>query len=146
MTNQPEQAGQNTGPLPVPPPNGHMPQPPAQNPYAQNPYGQIPYAQPMPYPPQQVAPPVPRTFSVASMVIGLVSLVFLGWLIVPQIVGIVFGHIGLKKEDPQGRGFAIAGLVLGYLALLLYVAIYIAGIYLFTQYGSNLERLEPTPV
>ena len=54
------------------------------------------------------------------MIVGLASIVLIGFLIVPQIVGIILGHMGLKRESPQGRGFAIAGLVLNYLALLIY--------------------------
>lgn len=71
----------------------------------------------------------PKGLSMASMVVGIVSLVLFGFFIVPQIVGIILGHMGLKRENPQGRGFAISGLVMNYLALVIYgtiVGIWIA--------------------
>lgn len=124
---------------PQPPPFGQQqyPQPQYQN--AQNPpYSQPQYQQPQYQ--QQYPPPAyyqggqgyvmpnsgPRGMSLASMIIGLTSLFLLGWLIVPQIVGIVLGHIGLKKESPQGKAFSITGLITNYLALLVW-----GGIYLF---------------
>ncbi|MGO4383680.1 DUF4190 domain-containing protein [Specibacter sp. RAF43] len=73
----------------------------------------------------------PRGLSLASMIIGLGSLFLAGWLIVPQIVGIVLGHIGLRRESPQGKPFSITGLITSYLALVLYLAIYALGIYLY---------------
>lgn len=117
-----------------------------QEPYAQpvqqEQYGQPQYAQPQyQQPPQFTAPTYyqggpgypaemgPKGLSMASMVVGIVSLVLLGFFIIPQIVGIILGHMGLKRENPQGRGFAIAGLVMNYLALVIYgtiVGIWIA--------------------
>ncbi|WP_449374143.1 DUF4190 domain-containing protein [Arthrobacter psychrolactophilus] len=67
----------------------------------------------------------PRGLSLSSMIIGLVSLVAgAGFIIAPQIVGIVLGHLGLRKENPQGRAFAITGLITNYLALVIWVALY----------------------
>ena len=111
--------------------------------YQQAQYQQNQYAQAQQYqqPPQFTAPTYyqggpgypgavgPKGLSMASMVVGIVSLVLLGFFIVPQIVGIILGHMGLKRENPQGRGFAIAGLVMNYLALVVYgtiVGIWIA--------------------
>ena len=48
-------------------------------------------------------------FSVASLVLGIVGLVFFGGLVIPGILGFVFGIIGIKSEK---RGMAIAGIVL----------------------------------
>jgi hypothetical protein len=50
----------------------------------------------------------PRGFSIASMVIGICSLV-LGPTIIVPVVGLVLGVVGLRRE-PAGRGFAIAGI------------------------------------
>lgn len=56
-----------------------------------------------------VAPP-PRGMSVASMVLGLVSIVF-GFTFVCPVVGLILGIIGIKRE-PAGRGMAIAGIII----------------------------------
>lgn len=119
--------------------------------YGQNPYGQVPngapqqgqYAQPGFAAPQfnapQFAAPTyykggpgyvdntsgPRGMSLASMIVGLVSLLAgVGFFMVPQIVGIILGHIGLAKESPQGRPFSITGLITNYLALVIYGGLY----------------------
>lgn len=54
--------------------------------------------------------------SIASMVIGILSVIGGFTLVIPPIVGVVLGHMGLKRE-PRGRGFAIAGLVTNYLSI-----------------------------
>lgn len=61
-------------------------------------------------------PPVPyypapkRGMSIASLVLGLIALVF-GISIIVQIVGLILGFVALGKE-PEARGIAITGLVL----------------------------------
>ncbi|MGM7666916.1 DUF4190 domain-containing protein [Microbacterium sp. A93] len=52
--------------------------------------------------------------AIAAMVLGIVGVVSGGFLLVPQVLAIVLGHLSLNK-DRQSRGFAIAGLVMGYL-------------------------------
>ena len=66
---------------------------------------------------------------------NLFSLVsFLGVFVVP-IVGIVFGHIALRqmrRTQEPGRGFALAGLWIGYVAVacgVLFVLLYIGLIF-----------------
>jgi hypothetical protein len=61
---------------------------------------------------------VDKSLSIASLVIGIASFFGFGFFVIPQIVGVVLGHIGLKRE-PTGRGLAIAGLIINYLALLI---------------------------
>jgi hypothetical protein len=56
-------------------------------------------------------------FAIASLVCAAVWFLWVG-----SVLGVVFGHIGLRqiKADPAnqgGKGLAIAGLVVGYLAL-----------------------------
>lgn len=51
-----------------------------------------------------------RGLSIASLVIGLASIVA-SWTFVAPIVGLVLGIIGLQRE-PAGRTFAIWGIVL----------------------------------
>lgn len=64
--------------------------------------------------------------SVASMILGIISVVGGFTFLLPPIVGVVLGHIGLKRE-PHGRGMAIAGLVMNYvsLALLLLAVVFL---------------------
>lgn len=95
---------------PPPPAPAYTPPPaPAQAPaYAQQPaYGQ-------PYP----APAKWNVLAIVSFILSIVGI---------SLVGIILGHISLsqiKKTGEQGHGFAIAGLILGYLGIL-------AGIILF---------------
>lgn len=66
--------------------------------------------QPHPY----VGQAAPTTvLSIISMVCGIAGVVTMGTMFLPQLAAIVLGHIGLRRE-PRGRGFAIAGLVMGY--------------------------------
>ena len=64
--------------------------------------------------------------SVASLVLGILSLVFcwvpiLCWIL--PILGIVFGAVGIKKT-PNKKGMAIAGLVLSITALAIWFVIF----------------------
>lgn len=65
------------------------------------------------------AEPAPkRGLSITSMVLGIVNIVMaFALLVIPAIVGVVLGHMGLRRE-PAGRGFAVAGLVMNYLSIL----------------------------
>jgi len=63
------------------------------------------------------APPKYNGFAVASLVLGIVWVYWIG-----SILAVVFGHISLRQikgseEAQTGRGMAIAGLVLGYIGL-----------------------------
>lgn len=80
------------------------------------------YGQGAPY---QPVPNGGTGLSVASLVLGILSIIGGFTLVVPPIVGVVLGHMGLKRE-PAGRGMAIAGLVMNYLS----VALLIAGVVL----------------
>ncbi len=59
-------------------------------------------------------------FAITSLILGIVSLVFC-WIwfggLLP-ILGIVFGILGIKK-GPNGKGMAIAGLVMSIVALVI---------------------------
>lgn len=63
-----------------------------------------------------VAPKV-NGFAIASMVLGIVWIYWIG-----SILAVIFGHIALKQikasnGKQSGRGMAIAGLVLGYIGV-----------------------------
>ncbi len=114
-------------------------QPPSQPP-SQPPYQQKPQPAPNDYSGGAAYAPAvspPQGMSLSSMIIGLSSVFIVGWFIVPQIVGIVLGHLGLKRESPQGRAFAITGLVTNYLALLIYVGIYVSFLLFFVIFAST---------
>lgn len=65
-----------------------------------------------PYYDQRPQPPV-NGFAIASLVLGIVWLFWLG-----SLLAIVFGHTALdqinKRGTTSGKGLAVAGLVLGY--------------------------------
>ncbi len=61
-----------------------------------------------------------KGLSIASMVLGIVSVVLFcfTYISIPcSILAIIFGIVGMKKG---GKGMGIAGLVLGIIALALY--------------------------
>ncbi|MGK9147811.1 DUF4190 domain-containing protein [Plantibacter flavus] len=116
-------------------PSAQQPVAQAQYPQAQYPqqqYGQLAYGQPQ-YPqqpmygqPVYVAPYVytpspPRGLSIASMVIGLVSL-FFGFTFVLPVIGLVLGIMGARKE-PAGRAMAVTGIVLNGVFVLVWAAL-----------------------
>jgi len=111
-----------------------------QGPYNQAQYNQPQYSQPQyfgqaSYYGQQVEP---KTLSIASMVCGIAS-VIMGWLLLPQFAAIITGHLALRRE-PSGKGMSITGLVLGYLCLLGYGALwllFIIGVAVAGTAGSN---------
>ncbi|HLK72854.1 MAG TPA: DUF4190 domain-containing protein [Streptosporangiaceae bacterium] len=130
-----------------PPPSGSRP--PGQIPPGQNPPGQAPYTPASPFPGQGAggyqSPPVPgywqqppapgfvpvRTtngLAIASLVLGVLWLVWLG-----SLVGLILGLVALKQiknRNQGGRGIAIAGIVLSVLWLVGFVVAIIVG-------GSN---------
>lgn len=88
-------------------------QPPGQ-PYGQQPgqpYGmpQYPYG----YPPQ----PKPQQNAILALVLSCVGFVTCG---ITAIVGVIFGHIAMgkiKRGEEDGRGLALAGLIVGYVVI-----------------------------
>jgi len=113
--------------------------------YNQGQYNQSPYNQPQYNQGQYFGQPAyygrpaePKTLSIASMVCGIAS-VIMGWLILPQLAAIITGHLALRRE-PSGKGMSISGLVLGYLCLLGYGALWlllIIGLAVASTTGSN---------
>jgi hypothetical protein len=111
----------------MPPPQPYAPpQPP---PYAPQP---PPYApQPQPYaPPQQpvYVPVAVKTngLAIAAMVLGILWLYWVG-----SVLAVIFGHIALNQINAaggtqQGRGMAIAGVVLGWIGIGILLIVIIA--------------------
>ena len=112
---------------PVPPPGGYlgdqssggygqMPLPPPGDPYGPPPgypqYGQYGYAQPQ-YAPSRGT----NGMAIASLVCGVLGFSTCG---ITSILAIIFGHVALgqiRRNEEDGRGLGIAGLVLGYVAV-----------------------------
>jgi len=94
-------------------PVGFPPPPPPA--WGQSPYGQSPYA-PAPFAGSQAT----NGMAIASLVSSLLGLtgVFCGITALGAPLGVVFGHVALsqiKRQGGEGRGLAIAGLVIGYI-------------------------------
>jgi len=95
------------------------------SPYTQpgSPYGQqgqygSPYGQPSYY----GMAAAPKNLSIASMCCGIAVYVGFGVFLLPQLAAVILGHMALRRE-PSGRGFAIAGLVMGYIGIALTVLV-----------------------
>jgi hypothetical protein len=87
-------------------------------------------SQPQPQPQPQYDPPArqddgPKGFAITSMVLGICSLFIPYAGIVTAILAIVFGAVSRSHND-GGRGMAIAGLVCGIGAIVLWLSIIIA--------------------
>ena len=90
--------------------------PPPTNPF------QPPGYQPYGGPPQQGT----SGLAIASLVCSLVGLLFCG---LPAILGVIFGGVAMsqtKDNARPGRGLAMAGLIVGILAVLVWAALWIA--------------------
>ncbi len=71
------------------------------------------------------------SLAIVSLVFGILAILFDVWtFIIPSIVAIVTGHIAratIKKSNGKlnGEGMALAGLILGYISLAVYLIIFI---------------------
>lgn len=94
-------------------------------------YGNMPNTGYMPYPPVPMNQPTSGA-AVASLVFGLLSLCgfFFVGAIVFAILAIILGGVGLSGNK-GGRGMAIAGLILGLVALFPTLAVTACGLALF---------------
>ncbi|MBM7847264.1 DUF4190 domain-containing protein [Arthrobacter roseus] len=102
--------------------------PPGENQYQQYPqqYGPQPGYYPPAYgqPVYMMPPAAPKNLSITSLVLGVASMVGFAFFLVPQVLAVIFGHLGLKRE-PEGRGMAIGGLVMGYICIAGWLAVVI---------------------
>ncbi|MFS8101329.1 DUF4190 domain-containing protein [Lentzea alba] len=96
-------------------------------PYGQQPgqpYGapQYPYG----YPPQ----PKPQQNAILALVLSCVGFVTCG---ITAIVGVIFGHIAMgkiKRGEEDGRGLALAGLIVGYVVIVGWVLYFVFIVFL----------------
>ncbi|MFA1551697.1 DUF4190 domain-containing protein [Actinomadura chokoriensis] len=80
-----------------------------------------------------------NSLAVASLILGIL---WLGWI--GSILAIVFGHVSLsqiKRTGQAGKGMAIAGLVLGYLGLVIGVIVVTLLVALFNDTGEKQTRV-----
>lgn len=76
--------------------------------------------------PMYVPGPGTNGMAIASLVLGILWLYWIG-----SILALIFGYVALSqlKSRPQGgRGLAIAGIVLGYIGVAVFVVLVIVGI------------------
>jgi hypothetical protein len=127
------------GEPPTPQPPAVQPpavQPPAVQPppYGQPQYGQPQYGQPQapygqpgqPFPAAPMTPQPSKGMAITSLVLS-----FIGCTVIAGIVSIVLAVVVLRKsKDGQdhGKGFAIAGLIISILSILLVVALVVLGV------------------
>jgi peptidyl-prolyl cis-trans isomerase B (cyclophilin B) len=83
-------------------------------------------------------PPPPRSTNAMAIVSFVCAFVF-------APLGIIFGHISLsqiKRTGEEGRGLAIAGLVISYLITVSTVVIVTLSVVFFVHVANELERLD----
>ena len=86
------------------------------------------------YPPRQST----NALAIASLVCA--------FLFAP--LGIIFGHVSLsqiRKTGEEGRGLAIAGLVIGYLVTVGTILVVVLSVLFVVQVAHELERLDGVP-
>lgn len=83
------------------------------------------------YPPRP-GPPTTNALALTSLVCGLVGLATFNFPpgAVVSILAVVFGHVALRQIrqapiPPRGRGLAVAGLVLGYVGIVLAILFWV---------------------
>ncbi len=139
MSDQPQP--QQPYPAPGQPASG-APVPPPAPPYATPPQQQA--YQPAGYPPPAYGhggyqPQKTNTLAIVSMIASIVGFI---WLlpVIGSVAGVIMGHISLsqiKRTNENGRGMALAGLIVGYAGL----ALAIVGIIIVASFiGWAIEQ------
>lgn len=112
-----------------PPPTAAIPPPPPQ-PVAVAAPAPPTAAVPYPYPPAYAAPAPQSTngFAIASLVLGILWLYWIG-----SILALIFGYVGKNQIDNSGgrqggRGLAIAGIVLGWIGVAVLLLLIVVGV------------------
>jgi Domain of unknown function (DUF4190) len=114
---------------------------------------------PPPPAPTPVAPGYPmyqppnNGMAVASMVLGILGLIGLIWVISP-ILALVFGYVSKGQIDRSGgrqggRGFAIAGIVMGWVGIAFSILAIVWFVFVWTQlfpYFEDFPENFPTPL
>jgi hypothetical protein len=123
---------------PVPPPADDVNVPPQPNPYAAPAVQPNPYAAPVYY----TAGPRTNVLAIVSFVASLAAM-FL-WF-AGSLTAIITGHIALnqiKKTNEAGHGFALAGVIIGYVGFglaAIFVVAYIIFIVVVVSAGASYD-------
>ena len=126
----------------TPPPVQPQTPPPVQpqTPPAVPPQTPPPVQAQTPPPVQQAEEPKKHSgLSIASLVLGIVGLVSCGTLMIPEVLAIVFGLVGIKDKKHK-RGMAIAGTILGVVSIVAFIALIMYTIFEdpgFTPLGAD---------
>jgi peptidyl-prolyl cis-trans isomerase B (cyclophilin B) len=125
-----------------PPPYGD--QPPGGDPWGTQPYPEpYPYPYPYPYPGQPVGLQYPHPAQPRPTNAMAIASIICAFVLAP--LGIIFGHISLvqiKKSGEEGRGLAIAGLIVGYVITFLTIVIVFFTFVFFVWAAKNLDRID----
>lgn len=118
---------------------------PSQNPYqGQQPaYQGQPYGGQPAYQGQNGAPGQRNTLALVSLILGIAGFV----TGISALAAIVTGHIALsqiKKRGEEGRGMALAGLILGYVVVVLGIIAVILIVAFFGAIASNPDLYDGT--
>ena len=84
-------------------------------PYPQNPYQR---------------PPESTGLSVASLVLGILSMLGFAIIILVPLAGVITGHLGYRRE-PNSRALSLAGLITSWVGLVLALLCYAFIIFVF---------------
>jgi hypothetical protein len=102
-----------------------------------DPFAVPPAGAPTPEPPtaplygEPLRRPARNGIGTAALVLGVASVLF-GWLIVPPVLAIVFGVVGMRRAtrgEASNHGVALSGAIVGVLMLLLWSAVIALGVY-----------------
>ena len=111
-------------------PQQHGPQygqPPYGQQYGQPQYGQPQqYGHPYPYPYPYAPPQRTNGMAIASMVLGILWLYWIG-----SILALVFGYVAkkqIRERGEAGGGMATAGIVLGWIGVGILAAVLVVGL------------------
>jgi hypothetical protein len=101
------------------------------------------------YSPQFAAAPQKTDgLAITSLVLGILSMICCGMGILTGIPAVICGHIamGRMKKDPnlQGKGLAIAGLIMGYLGIVVSVIylIYVVAFGGMAAFEESMRQIE----
>lgn len=133
------------------PKEAEQPQPPlseqSQTPPPEQPQTPPPVQPQTPPPVQMQTPPLQQAdvpmkqsgLGIASFVLGIIGLLFCGLLMIPEVLAIVFGLVGIKDKNHK-RGLAIAGTILGVISVIGFIAFVLYGIFAdpgFAPFGAD---------